>query len=718
LITQKLKERDLLILIIIGGFLVRYFLRGTLLGYIPDSYEYAIGARELCLSGKYLIRIGDLSFPAFYPIGMSLLLLLPFKIFGVSGDAAIMTMVVIGTLTIPAVYYLGTLLLESKARIIASILTAFLPCLIFYGARVVMSEIPAMLFVTLTLFGVLKSVRNINFLIPAAVFASILFLLRPYLALFILPSSALYLILNKKDILEYNNKKPFYANIISSAIISIIPVIYYFWYIRYYFAYMKNVQAVPFGTHSVFALKHLLPNLLFYSHYIVSPFLSTQYFPKINIKSLFMEPTQMLSVSFVIFFMYLLGLLIWYRRGKKTEALMFFLIPFLAFIFQLFYFYQDARFFIPYAAILILPASTILSGGVNSLSELIHVKKGSRLNAGIVKIYLGRLFIFIVIFWILFFSACYYLRSFGALVLVERRKWENGVSWANKNTEKDAVLVTNINPTLAGFYADRIIIPLFHRQRFEFPEPIGRSIIEKINRYKNSGRPVYLILENHGQWVDTPLDLYDIVHKFNIIYKTHKFSFQVFQIGDEKCKECQLASTKVTNKDMLATQLKKIDWYFVAAVNQWVEKNTDKSEVIITNLYPFMQDFFSGRKVAYFSNCSDLDSNCSPVSRKPLSEMILEFQQGNLPVYIVIFETVNWPKDAQQQLQEILAKFNSKSVLGESGIFPKAGFSNFAKVIKSSVSGDKFISFLSKFIVYTPKKDSAKLFIYKVMPHI
>ena len=715
MITQKLKERDLLILIVIGGFLVRYLLRGELLGYIPDSYEYAIGARELCLSGKYLIRIGDLSFPAFYPIGMSLLLLLPFKIFGVSGNVAILTMVVISTLTIPAVYALGTLLLESRARIIACIMTAFLPCLIFYGARVVMSEIPAMLFVTLTLFGVLKSVRNINFLIPAAVFASVLFLLRPYLAFLIFPPVVLYLVLNKKDILEYN-KKPFYANIISSIIISIIPVIYYFWYITYYFAYMKNVGAVPFGTHSVFALKHFLPNLSFYSHYIIFPFLPTKDCSNFNVARLFMD--SKLSVSFAISFLYILGLLIWYRKGKRREALFFFLITFLAFIFQLFYFYQDARFFIPYTAILILPASTILSGGVNGLSEFIRVKEGSRLNAGIVKIYLGRLFIFIVIFWILFFSACYYLRSFGALVLVERRKWENGVSWVNKNTEKDAILVTNINPTLAGFYTDRTIIPLFHRQRFEFPEPIDESIIEKINRYKNSGRPVYLILENHGRWVDTPLDLYDIVHKFNIIYKTHKFSFQVFQIGNEKCKECQPASTKVTNKDMLATQLKKIDWYFVAVVNQWVEKNTDKSEVIITNLYPFMQDFFSGRKVAYFSNCSDLDSNCSPVSRKPLSEMILEFQQGNLPVYIVIFETVNWPKDAQQQLQEILAKFNSKSVLGESGIFPKAGFSNFAKVIKSSNSGDKFISFLSKFIVYTPKKDSAKLFIYKVMPHI
>lgn len=502
------------IAIVTGGFLARVLMRWEILGYIPDSYEYALGAKELALSGRYLIKIGDLSYPPHYPIGLSLLLTPGHLLFKQNADNAIWTITILGTAGIPAVFLLARKLLGVKEALVASAIVGFYPLSVFFSG-VVMSDIPAMLFVTLSLIGVIKSVETESYLILASLAAAFTFLLRPYLSLFILPSVLIYLIISGYNFRIVRN----IIYLILSVIITVVPLIYYAWYMKTF----HGNATYPLGSFPVFGVQYFITNLILYIKIAFVPIFPNILLPHHN------NIDKIYLFLCVIFYLYVFGLSLWWKKGLKTESILFVLIPLTAFVFHLFFSQNQPRFFLSLTPLFILPASTalftLIKNGVNAISLKCKTTK--------LRMKFDTLIIIFIMLWISNIFVFFYLPAIGGKIIGLRQDghWQKEAAiWVRENTEKNAVIVTSIQPLVLGYYADRTVIPLMELPFHAYPRITESALANEIIRYREKGHPVYLVQERTLSWhLDATTNLYDIVTKFNIISR-HDHNLKIVNI--------------------------------------------------------------------------------------------------------------------------------------------------------------------------------------------
>jgi len=159
---------------------------------VPDSVEYAIGARNLASSGNYEIEINHTAYPSRYAPWFSALLLAPAYIIFGTGEIgnAVYALLLLASVALLSVFYLGYYNSKASGGVWAIILLYSIPSYFFYS-RQIMSDVPALsLMLAALLFYCIISQGNFKFrkrdFLAAGLLCAFAALLRPgYFALLV-----------------------------------------------------------------------------------------------------------------------------------------------------------------------------------------------------------------------------------------------------------------------------------------------------------------------------------------------------------------------------------------------------------------------------------------------------------------------------------------------------------------------------------------------------
>lgn len=582
-------QKHWLLTIFIGGFLARYWLRWSLLGNPSDPYAYALGAREIISSGRYIVEMGGREFTAPFPIGTSLLLVLPFKIFGISDTVANTTIAVTGALFILVVYLLGKRFLGDRGLVFACALSAFYPYLVHYSGCT-MKEIPLTLFVATTTLAFLKGLENPAYLLLSATSLVIILAIRAQYVLFLLFPFSVYLLAgffrNRETKLDIRGL--IYIGL--SLLIISFAVMHYAEYLKYKFFLAKS-----------FSIEHVWTNLPYFLNYAVPNFtwFNIPYRHNIN---------QVLPLPCIMLYLYFYGLYVWYKDGKIQDALLFLLAPLTCFIGLLLFTYPETRYAIHMTSFFVIPAAVGYESIAKSRKILVAKDTLYKITKIPLELKANTALHIVIISWVVYSVVFFYGPAFceKAFSPGYNGSWKKEAClWVKDHTEEESIIIANIDISMTEYYANRRTIPLSRRivpnwarswkGYYRRTTPVAET-----KRQLQSGRHVYLIIERSINYSEEAArNFFYLVNTFSLEYVTHKGPFQAYRVIAEK-PDVDLRQLESKWKN-ISKNFQAINWYELSTITKWIMENTNEDDVIVTNLYPFLSDFFPNRKLLTFS---------------------------------------------------------------------------------------------------------------------
>ncbi|MEE9488267.1 MAG: glycosyltransferase family 39 protein [Candidatus Brocadiales bacterium] len=583
-------QKHWLLVIFTGGFLVRYWLRWSLLGNPSDAYAYALGAREMISSGRYIIEMGGREFTAPYPIGTSLLLVLPFKIFGISDTVANTTIAVTGTLFILVVYLLGKRFLGDRGLVFACALSAFYPYLVHYSGCT-MKEIPLTLFVATCTLGFLKGLESPAYLLLSAASLAAIFVIRAQYALFLLfPFSAYLLIglLRNREV-AWDFRRLMYIGL--SLLIISLPIIQYAGYLEYRFFLAKHLLTEHVWVNLPYFLNFAVPNFTWFN---------IPYRHNIN---------QVLPFPCIMLYLYFYGLYVWYKDGKIQDALLFLLAPLTCFIGLLLFPCHETRYAINMTSFFIIPAAVGYESVAKSRKIIVAKDTLYKITKIPLELKANAALHIVIISWAVYSVVFFYGPALCEKVFSPgyNGSWQKEAClWVKDNTEEESIIIANIDISMTEYYANRTTIPLSYKivpdWARSWKDYYRRTTtpVAETKRQLQSGRHVYLLIERSINYSKRATrNLFYIVNTFSLEYVTHKGPFQAYRVIAEK-PDVDLRQLKSKWKN-ISNNFQAINWYELSTITKWIIENTNEDDVIVTNLYPFLSDFFPNRKLLTFS---------------------------------------------------------------------------------------------------------------------
>lgn len=158
-----------------------------------DDYCYYFGAVNILQNHTYLCN-GD---PPRAPMGYSLLIVPFFYLFGITVQSAVYPCAILGALTVVILYQFTKDLLDRRAALFASLFLIFS----FHWSRslVVMSDVPALFFMLLSIFAIVKYIKSKKSFFIYLFYLAIGFacLIR-YMSVLVFVVIGLYILLSKK----------------------------------------------------------------------------------------------------------------------------------------------------------------------------------------------------------------------------------------------------------------------------------------------------------------------------------------------------------------------------------------------------------------------------------------------------------------------------------------------------------------------------------------
>jgi len=260
----------------------------------------------------------------------------------------------------------------------------------------------------------------------------------------------------------------------------------------------------PLGTHPVFGTSYAIKNLEFYLRFALLPIID-----KIDFPHFYYNTYQLAPLSCIVLYFYIVRLYFHQKDKKREISYLFLLPPLLALVFHIFYWHTDLRFFIPISPFLIVPAS-------NAFVNLFH--KGKTIKwTNILQTHIrrgiGLIPLAVIVLFFVFSSMYFYIPAL--LLRTQDGYWYKDAAVSINNTEKNAVIVTNIHPLIIGYYSNRTVIPLSDVPKHEFPVQDDRPILDKILVYISMQRPLYLVVEKSISWSsDAARNLHLVITNF------------------------------------------------------------------------------------------------------------------------------------------------------------------------------------------------------------
>ncbi|RLD96914.1 MAG: hypothetical protein DRI92_06500 [Aquificota bacterium] len=184
------KYRTYIVLFFITSF--AYFpISYTIAGW--DQYYYFWGAKSILQNHTYLVD-GN---PPQYPMGLSLLIVPFFYLFGISELSAILPCIISGALVVVLLFDFANRMFDLRTALFASIVMMF--SYNWWLSTTIRSDVPALLFIMLSIFAMVKYVRSgrRTFIYAFYTFAGFACLLR-YTSLLIFPIMISYIVFSKK----------------------------------------------------------------------------------------------------------------------------------------------------------------------------------------------------------------------------------------------------------------------------------------------------------------------------------------------------------------------------------------------------------------------------------------------------------------------------------------------------------------------------------------
>ena len=122
------------------------------------SYDLTGWDDCLYFSGAVNILQNHIYYPAYYPMGYSLLIVPFFYLFGISAQSAGYPCAILGALTVVILYEFTKDLLDRRAALFASLFLIFSYHL--YASTLILSDVPALFFILLSIFAAVKYVKS------------------------------------------------------------------------------------------------------------------------------------------------------------------------------------------------------------------------------------------------------------------------------------------------------------------------------------------------------------------------------------------------------------------------------------------------------------------------------------------------------------------------------------------------------------------------------
>jgi len=335
-----------LVLVCAAALLFRWPFNASNLENVPDSVEYVAGALGLVNHGTYAIAINGQSFPPRYPPWFSLFVLAPaYRVLGPEPGNGIVPILFFGLAGVAAAFFLGKRLSGYAGGWLAALFLLMLPLYRHYAATV-LTDVPssALVLVLALLFVRMKS-RTGTLSAVSVIGAALLLALS---ALIRSPAAAL--------------------------------VIPFLWLAARGSGRRRGFAVTAFLASPLIAIA---ANMAFNSRTFDDPFRNGYHFwcpVPYDYLSLTFSPAYLkanamelmrLGVVLIVAVLALLHLLIWKSRQPAGEADESFRSPYRSLwqfgvlglgpllVFHLFYFYPDARLFLPIAALL-----AVMAGGL------------------------------------------------------------------------------------------------------------------------------------------------------------------------------------------------------------------------------------------------------------------------------------------------------------------------------------------------------------------